>query len=46
MDPKNSQDWKNIYVLPFKPIVIMASWSFFIHMNIKKFKPKIHLKKT
>jgi hypothetical protein len=43
MGPKNNQDWGNIYVLPFKTMAIMASWSFFIHMNIKEFKPKIHL---
>jgi hypothetical protein len=45
MGLKNSQDWKNIYVLSFKTITIMASWSFFIHMNVNKFKPKIHLTK-
>jgi hypothetical protein len=45
MGPKNSQDWKNIYVLPFKTIAIMASWSFLIHMNVNEFKPKIHLTK-
>jgi hypothetical protein len=30
MGLKNSEDWKNIYVLAFKT------------MNIKEFKPKIH----
>jgi hypothetical protein len=34
---------KNVYVLPFKTIAIIASCSVFIHMNIKKFKPKIKL---
>jgi hypothetical protein len=43
MGLKNNQDWRNIYVLPFKTMAIMASWSFFIHMNVKEFKPKIHL---
>jgi hypothetical protein len=44
MMKKNNQNWKNIYVLPyFETMEIMASYSFFIHMNVKKFKPKIHL---
>jgi len=43
MGLKNSQDWGNIYVLSFKTIAIMASWSFLILMNVKEFKPKIHL---
>ncbi len=43
MGLKKSQDWKNIYVLPLKTMAIMASWSFLIHMNVKEFKPKIHL---
>jgi len=43
MGPKNSQDWRNIYVLPFKTMAIMASYSFFIYMNINEFKPKINL---
>jgi hypothetical protein len=43
MDPKNSQDWRNIYVLPFKTMAIMASLYFLFHMNVKEFKPKIHL---
>jgi hypothetical protein len=38
---KNNQNWRNMYVLPFKTMVITASCSFFIHMNVKKFKPKI-----
>jgi hypothetical protein len=33
------------YVLPFKAMEIMASYCFFIHMNVKEFKPKIHLMK-
>jgi predicted Co/Zn/Cd cation transporter (cation efflux family) len=37
---ENSQNWKNIYVLPFQ---IMASCYFFIHMNVKEFKSNIHL---
>jgi len=41
---KNNQNWRNIYpILPFKTMAIMASCSFFIHMNVKEFKPKIHL---
>jgi hypothetical protein len=42
---KDSQNWKNIYVLPFKTMAIMAivpSCSFFIHMNVWEFKPKIY----
>jgi hypothetical protein len=39
----NNQNWKNIYVLPFKTMEIMASFFLFIHMNVKKFKPKIYL---
>jgi hypothetical protein len=42
MGLKNSEDWKNIYVLAFKTMKIMASWSFLSYMNIKEFKPKIH----
>jgi hypothetical protein len=42
---KNSQNWINIFVLPFKAMAIMASYCFFIHMNVKEFKPKIHLMK-
>jgi hypothetical protein len=42
---KNNQNWINIYVLPFKAMAIMASYCFFIHMNVKEFKPKIHLMK-
>ncbi len=41
--PKNNQDWKNIYVLPFETMEIMASCSFLIHMNVKELKPKIRL---
>jgi hypothetical protein len=40
---KNNQNKRNIYVLPFKTMEIMANYSFFIHMNINEFKPKIHL---
>jgi hypothetical protein len=40
---KNNQNWINIYVLPFKTMAIMGSHYFFIHMNVKEFKPKIHL---
>ncbi len=40
---KNNQNWKNIYVLQFKTMTIMANCSFFIHMNVKEFKTKIHL---
>jgi len=29
MSFKNNQDWRNIYVLSFKIMEIMASWSFF-----------------
>jgi hypothetical protein len=42
---KNNQNWINIYVLPFKAMVIMASYCFFIHMNVKELKPKIYLMK-
>jgi hypothetical protein len=40
---KNSQNLINIYVLPFKAMAIMASYYFFIHMNVKEFEPKIYL---
>jgi hypothetical protein len=40
---KNNQNLIKIYVLPFKAMAIMASYYFFIHMNVKEFKPKIHL---
>ncbi len=39
---KNIQNWINIYVFAFKVMVIIAS-CFFIHMNVKEFKPKNHL---
>jgi hypothetical protein len=42
---KNSQNLINIYVLPFKAMVVMANYCFSIHMNVKEFKPKIHLMK-
>jgi hypothetical protein len=35
---KNSQNQINIYVLSFKAMAIMATYWFFIHMNIKEFK--------
>jgi len=37
---KNSQNLINIYVLPFTAMEIMASYYFFIHKNVKEFKPK------
>jgi hypothetical protein len=40
---RNNQNLINIYVFLFKAMAIMASYCFFIHMNVKKFKPKIHL---
>jgi hypothetical protein len=40
---KNSKNWINIYVLPSKTMTIMANYCIFIHMNVKEFKPKIHL---
>jgi hypothetical protein len=44
MGPKNNQDWRNIYILPFKTMAIMASSIVRSHsLNIKEFKPKIHL---
>jgi hypothetical protein len=42
---KDNQNWINIDVLPFKPMAIMVSYCFFIHMNVKDFKPKLHLMK-
>ncbi len=39
-----NQNWINIYVFPFKAMSIMGTY-FFIHMNFKEFKPKIHLMK-
>jgi hypothetical protein len=45
MTKKNSQNLINIYVFPFKAMVIMASYCFFVHLNVKEFKPKIHLMK-
>jgi hypothetical protein len=32
---ENSQNWRNIYVLPFKTMAIMASCFFFKYMNVK-----------
>jgi hypothetical protein len=40
---QNSQNKINIYVFPFKAMAIMAHYCIFTHMNVKKFKPKIHL---
>ncbi len=34
-----------IYILPFKSMEIMTSCCFFIHTNVKEFKPRIHLMK-
>ncbi len=31
-----------MYALTFKTMAIVASFVFFIHMNVKEFKPKIH----
>jgi len=42
---KKNQNWINIYVFPFKVMAIRESYCFFIHMNVKEFKPKIHLMK-
>jgi hypothetical protein len=42
---KKNQNWINIYVLPFKAMAIMASYCFFIDMNVKELKPKLHLMK-
>jgi hypothetical protein len=42
---KKSQNMINIYVFPFKTMAIMANYCFFIPMNVKEFKPKIHLMK-
>jgi len=39
---KKSQNWRNIYVLPFKTMANHGKL-FFIHMDVKEFKPKIHL---
>jgi hypothetical protein len=40
---KQSKQTINIYVLQFKTMVIITSCFFFNHMNVKEFKPKIHL---
>ncbi len=45
LQKKNDKYLIKIYVLPFKAMAIMASYFFFIHMNVKEFKPKIHLMK-
>jgi len=42
---KNNQNWINIYVLQFKTMEIMANYYYLIHVNVKEFKPKIHLMK-
>jgi len=38
-----NQFFLNIYVLPFEIMTIMRSCSFFINMNVKKFKLNIYL---
>ncbi len=43
MTKKNSQNWRNVNVLVFKTMAIIANCSFFIPMNTKKLKLKIHL---
>ncbi len=43
---KNRENWINIFIFPFKAMAIMASYLIFIHMNVKEFKPKIHLMKS
>jgi TRAP-type mannitol/chloroaromatic compound transport system permease small subunit len=44
LDVRHNQLKSNIYfLLPFKTMVIMASWSFFPHMNAKELRVKIHL---
>jgi hypothetical protein len=40
---EKQSNWINIYVLPFKAMAIMPSYCFFIHMNVKELKQKIHL---
>jgi hypothetical protein len=35
---KNNQNLINIYVFSFKAMAIMASYYFFIHINVKEFK--------
>jgi hypothetical protein len=42
---KNNQNWIHIYDLPFKAMVIITSYCFIIHMDVKEFKSKIHLMK-
>jgi hypothetical protein len=36
---KNNQNWKKYLCLRFKTMAIMASYYFFIHMNVKELKP-------
>jgi hypothetical protein len=38
-----SQNQRFIYVLPFETMAIITTCSFFIQMNVKKLKLKIHL---
>jgi hypothetical protein len=42
---KNSQKLINIYVWLSKAMEIMATYFFFIRLNVKEFKPKINLMK-
>jgi len=42
---KNIENLLNIHVLPFKTMAIMKNYFYFIHLNVKEFKPKIHLMK-
>jgi hypothetical protein len=38
MTKKIKIKWRSIYASAFKTMAIMASCSFFIHMNVKEFK--------
>ncbi len=40
---KKSKLEKYLWTLSFKTMAIIVSCSFFIHMNVKEFKTKIHL---
>jgi hypothetical protein len=42
---KSNQNWINIYVFPFKTLAILASYYFFIHINVKEFELEIHFMK-
>jgi len=37
---KNNQNLINIYVLPSKAMEIMASYFFFIHLNVRRIQTK------